>query len=75
VLLISTMMLVTQVLVVVMSLPIMCPISLASLGTTLLMVMTLMYKRKNLGAEKVDKFGYSGPKSINNNKQAFKKFI
>lgn len=74
-LIISTSMLITKASVVAISLPVMCPLSLASLGTALLLVFTMMWKRRSLVSEMTDMYGYSKPKSTNNNTEAFKKFI
>ena len=68
-LVISTTLLLANILITAISLPLMCPISLASLGTILFMTLALVCRRRSLALE-------SGcPKTINNNKQAFKKFI
>eukprot|EP00092_Neocalanus_flemingeri_P006885 GFUD01007432.1.p1 GENE.GFUD01007432.1~~GFUD01007432.1.p1 ORF type:complete len:179 (+),score=43.12 GFUD01007432.1:51-587(+) len=59
------------------SLPVMCPISLTSLVTTMLMVLTIMCQKRSLDTERKDKYGYSIPTTTtnNNNKKGFKKFI
>jgi len=74
-LIISTSLLISQVLIVAISLPVMCPVSLSMLGTTLLLVFTMICKRRSLVSAMKDRYGYSKPKSTNNNTEAFKKFI
>ena len=69
-LILSTIFLITKSTITIISLPVMCPISLASLVTTFLMVLAIVGKKKSL-----DNSGYSFPRPTNNNSQAFKKFI
>ena len=65
----SSTLLLANISVAAISLPLMCPISLASLCTMLFMTLALLCLKSSLAREK------DGPKTINNNKQAFKKFI
>merc|ERR1719489_566086 len=66
---ISSTLLLFNISVAAISLPLMCPIFLASLCTMLFMTLALLCRRRSLALKK------DVPKTINNNKQAFKKFI